>query len=101
MAGVVAELLAAAGASYALTQRWVLALDFLQNYSRGFRTNGVDAGGVVVSSRSVGTASTAIAPALEYNWSGNVGVIAGVEFTTTGRNTGAYVARQIALAMSF
>ena len=89
------------GASYALTQRWVLALDFLQKYGRGFRTTGVDVGGGVVSSRRVSTASTAIAPAVEYNWSGSVGVIAGVAFTTAGRNTGAYVAPQIALAMSF
>ena len=87
------------GTSYALTQRWVLALDFLQKYGRGFRTTGVDVGGGV-SSRRVSTASTAIAPAVEYNWSGSVGVIAGVAFTTAGRNTGAYVAPQIALAMS-
>jgi hypothetical protein len=89
------------GAGYAFTQRWVVALDFLQNYGRSFRTTGVDGNGIGVNSRSVGTASTAIAPAMEYNWSGSVGVIAGVEFTAAGRNTSSYVAPQIALAVSF
>jgi len=89
------------GAGYAFTQRWVLALDVLQNYGKSFRTTGVDPGGVVVSARSASTASTAIAPAVEYNWSGSVGLIAGVEFTTAGRNTSSYVSPQIALAVSF
>jgi hypothetical protein len=89
------------GAGYAFTQRWVLALDVLRNYGRGFLATRVAAGDIVVRSRSVSTSSTAVAPALEYNWSGSVGVIAGVEFTTAGRNTGAYVSPQIALAISF
>jgi hypothetical protein len=38
---------------------------------------------------------------VEYNWSDNVGVIAGVEFSAAGRNTSSYVAPQIALAMAF
>lgn len=89
------------GAGYAFTQRWVLALDVLRNYAKGFRTTHVDDGGRAASSRSVSTASTTFATAMEYNWSGSVGVIAGVEFTTAGRNTGSYVSSQIALAMSF
>ena len=89
------------GAGDAFTQRWVLALDILQNYGKSFRTVGVDSGRVAVSTRSASTASTAIAPAVEYNWSGSVGVIAGVEFTTAGRNTSSYVSPQIALAISF
>jgi len=89
------------GAGYAFTQRWVLALDVLQNYGKSFRTKGVDSGGFAVRTRSASTASTAIAPAMEYNWSGSVGLIAGVEFTTAGRNTGSYVSPQIALAVSF
>ena len=89
------------GAGYAFTQRWVIALDILQNYGKSFRTTGTDTGGLAVDARSTGTASTDIAPAVEYNWSGSVGLIAGVEFTTAGRNTSSYVSPQIALAISF
>jgi hypothetical protein len=35
--------------------------------------------------------SFSLAPALEYNWSENAGVIAGVAFTVAGRNTSATV----------
>ncbi|MEO7066973.1 MAG: hypothetical protein ABI114_08720 [Rhodanobacter sp.] len=63
--------------------------------------NGIDADGVLVSSRLVSTPTTVVAPAVGYNWPGSVGAVAGVVFTSAGRNTGTYVAPQIALAMAF
>ena len=86
---------------YALDERWVLAIDLLENYSKGFHTTGTDAHAEIVNTRSASSRSTAVAPAVEYSWSGRVGLIAGVEFTSAGRNTSSYVSPQIALNLLF
>jgi len=88
------------GAGYALDQRWVLAFDLVQNFAHGSRLNGVDASGSSVNSKDSGSTRTAVAPAIEYNFSGHVGIIAGVEFSVAGRNTASYLAPQIALSFS-
>jgi hypothetical protein len=89
------------GAGYALDQRWVLALDVLDNYANATRVSGHDAGALPVSIRGHYSSSLALAPAVEYNWSDRIGIIAGVEFTAAGRNSPAYFAPQIALSTSF
>ncbi len=89
------------GAGYSLSRRVVLALDVAENYSEGFEVNGVDAQGVFVRTNGASSSSLGIAPAIEYSWSGKIGVIAGVEFSAAGRNSLAYVAPQIALSMAF
>lgn len=88
------------GAGYGLDQRWVLAFDLVQNFANGARVRGT-VGGIAENSNAPSSASTALAPAVEYNWSDSIGLIAGVEFTVAGRNTASYVSPQIALAMSF
>lgn len=87
------------GAGYALDQRWVLAFDVVQNFAKGAHVYGA-VGGIIDNSSAPGSAGTEIAPAVEYNWSDSIGVIAGVEYTIAGRNTASYFAPQIALAMS-
>jgi len=89
------------GAGYAFTQRWVAAIDVVETYSDGFKLAGTNAGGAMVASRSSSSRSLGLAPAIEYNWSGKIGVIAGVEFSAGGRNTPAYVSPQVALSMAF
>lgn len=89
------------GASYGLDQRWVLACGFLQNFSKGARLRGVDASETSVDTNGKNSATTFLAPAVEYNFSGRVGAIAGVEFSIAGRNTASYVAPQIALVVVF
>jgi hypothetical protein len=89
------------GAGYAFTQRWVAAIDIVENYADGFKLNGTNSDGGLVASRSPYSTSLGLAPAIEYNWSGTMGVIAGVEFSAGGHNTPAYVAPQIALSMAF
>jgi hypothetical protein len=89
------------GAGYGLDQRWVLALDLVQNYAAGFHLSGTDAADHVLNTNAVRSARFALAPAVEYNWSDSVGIIVGVEFSAAGRNTSSYVAPQIALSMSF
>lgn len=86
---------------YALTQRWVLAIDVVQSYNARYRLAGEDSAGTFISARGLSRNATALAPAVEYNWSANAGLIAGVEFSVAGKNTASYVAPQIAVALSF
>jgi hypothetical protein len=89
------------GGGYCLTQRWVLAFDFIQKYAHGSRLVGMDGTGNPVNSQQSGSARTGIAPAVEYNFSSHLGMIAGVEMSVAGRSTSSYVAPQIALSASF
>ena len=88
-------------AGYAMSQRWVLAIDVVQNFAAGNRLTGTGAAGEAIAIQGPHRSATALAPALEYNWSANAGVIAGVEISVAGRNSTSYAAPQIALAISF
>ena len=88
------------GAGYALDQRWVLAFDVVQNFANGLHLQGANAGNVT-NTHGASSAALAVAPAVEYNFSDSIGIIAGVEFSVAGRNTPSYVAPQIALSTSF
>jgi hypothetical protein len=89
------------GGGYSLTQRWVLALDLIQKFAHGSRIEGVEALGNAVNIQQFGNARTGIAPAVEYNFSSHVGLIAGVALSIFGRNVPSYYAPQIALTASF
>jgi len=89
------------GGGYALDERWVLALDLVGNHSSAFNLHGTDIDGVAEHLNGSTSSSVSIAPAVEYNWSGSIGVIAGVEFSAAGRNASSYFAPQIALSMAF
>ena len=86
---------------YGLTQRWVLALDLLYDRAAGFALDGTRGNGTHVQTRAPSSSSFVIAPAIEYSWSANAGVIAGVAFSAAGRNTASFVAPQIAISLSF
>ncbi len=86
---------------YALDQRWVLALDLVDTYANRFRLNGSVGASLPVPSRGPVQNSIALAPAVEYNWSADAGVIFGIEFSAAGRNTSSYIAPQVAVAWSF
>lgn len=88
------------GGGIGLDQSWVLALDLVGNHGAGFDLRGRDTDGLV-DFRGANSSSVSVAPAVEYNWSGSMGIIAGVEFSAAGRNTPSYIAPQIALAMAF
>lgn len=81
------------GLEYSLTQRWALALDVICAYAPKTRFKGVDGAGMTNGS----TAQWSLAPALEYNWSVQWGVIAGCWFTAAGRNTHAFQSGVIAI----
>lgn len=87
------------GMEYTWTRHWALACDFQYLHlnktrftGRPGKTNGV--------ANVVGGPSSeqfSIAPAIEYNWSNNIGLIAGVWFSVGGRNTAEFADAVIAL----
>jgi hypothetical protein len=89
------------GVEYGLSQRWVLALDLVQNYANTTLVSGAIGSAAVRTSREPASIAFSLAPAVEYNFSARVGVIVGVQFSVAGRNTASYVAPQIALSISF
>ena len=83
-----------AAGEYSLTKRWVLALDVNYGQRAGTRVNGDDMLSSVTgqSSQRVATSSgwsdaIGFIPAVEYNWTPNVGVIVGVRRILPGRNS--------------
>lgn len=81
-----------AAAEYSITRNWVLASDVVYGYNANTRVSG--SSGVT----NLGTSeSWAIAPALEYNWSPNVGILFGMRFIPAGRNSGASITPAIAV----
>jgi hypothetical protein len=42
-----------------------------------------------------------LAPAIEYHFTPTIGLIAGVEFSVAGRNSGHFISPQVALGMYF
>jgi hypothetical protein len=89
------------GAEYGLNQRWVLALDLVQTYADTTSVTGAIGPAAFATARNPSSIAFSLAPAVEYNLSGNVGLIAGVQLSVAGRNTSSYVAPQIALSASF
>ncbi len=45
--------------------------------------------------------SVTLAPAIEYHFTSKIGLIAGVEFSVAGRNSGHFISPQVALGMYF
>jgi hypothetical protein len=89
------------GTEYGLDQRWVVAIDFVQNFAAASDVNGTDGPGNAVHTNSGASTTFAVAPALEYNLSSTMGIIAGVEVSAAGRNSSSYIAPNIALSMVF
>lgn len=77
------------GLEYSLTKRWAFAFDFDYSHTNKTRFSGHrgKTNGVPNILGSPSSEQFSIAPALEYNWSAYVGMIAGVWFTVGGRNT--------------
>ena len=65
------------------------------------RVSGAIGSAAVTTSKNPAGIAFSVAPAVEYNFSGSVGLIVGVQFSVAGRYTGSYVAPQIALSASF
>lgn len=89
---------------YALTQRWALALGAI--YTRGQRTTfrgdpGVQPGGEPSAVGNGRTQLLTLAPALEYSWSAERGVILGMTFDLSGENASQATGLQIEYTHTF
>jgi hypothetical protein len=86
---------------YSLTQNWVLALDISYERDASTHVTGRNTAGSApptpVSTASGTSTAWALAPAVEYNWSGTVGVIVGAKTSVAGRNSGAFVIPVVAV----
>jgi hypothetical protein len=77
------------GMEFTLDLNWVLAMDIVGNWSGKTRFSGkrgVDAAGIAASIGNEYSVQYSIAPAIEYNWSADIGIIFGPWFTLGGRN---------------
>ena len=79
---------------YTLTQHWVAVMEGTYSNGKATRFNGRlgigNIGGPPISIGSGDYNETALAPAIEYNFNSNVGVIGGIWFPVTGKNTSHY-----------
>jgi len=83
-----------AAAEYSITRNWVAASDVVYNYYGSTFVNG-NAGAMTLGASS----SYAFAPALEYNWTANAGIIFGARIIPKGFNTAASVTPVFAINM--
>lgn len=79
---------------YSLTRNWALSLDIEYQHTNKNRFSGHTPPGTkpVFPSRE----RFALAPAIEYNWNANLGIIAGPWFTVAGRNSRDFISYVIA-----
>lgn len=80
---------------YTLTKQFVFALDVLYEHNNKTRFSGNP--GLFGQVHSPSSERFSIAPALEYNWNINVGLIAGLWVTVAGRNSTQFTSGVVAL----
>lgn len=91
-----------ASGEYSLTRGWVLASDVVYRHAGSIRVAGADpppAGGVPIPLQLASGASDAlaVAPAIEYSWRPDLGVLVGVRVIAAGRNTSASLTPAVAI----
>ena len=93
------------GAEYSFNSRWVGVMEFAASRESGQRLTGFAPGadGQVrrIDERRPASRNLTLAPAVEYHFSPSLGLIAGVEVTVAGRNSGRIISPQVALGMFF
>lgn len=86
---------------YTLTQNWVAVFEGTLSNGNGSRFDGnLTIANISGPQASIGFGNfyeTALAPALEYNFNENIGLIGGVWFPLSGKNTSHYMAYVLAL----
>jgi hypothetical protein len=92
------------GLELSLTQQWVLALDWTYSFTNSTSFNGHAGTTRAGTPASVGggySDNMTLAPAVEYNWNSNLGVIAGVQCSVYGRNSGNFAAGYFSVTWTF
>jgi hypothetical protein len=85
---------------YNVSRHWVWAMDFADNRFAGTRVDGRVGAAQLHTNSGWGDVRFA-APAVEYNWNGNVGLIVGARIPVGGRNASAGVTPVAALNYAF
>ncbi len=83
---------------FAIDRRWVLALDMVQDFGKGTHLRSQGYTGALPD---MATSGFSVAPAVEYNFSASIGVIAGAQFAMAGRNSSSTMIPQVAVNMFF
>jgi hypothetical protein len=89
---------------FSFTQRWAYAMDIIYLYENKekFKGNpGVDSNGNPVATAGSNKVQLSLAPALEYNFSSTLGVIGGLFFSVTGKNSQEFITGVISLEYTF
>lgn len=81
---------------YSLTRRWVLAADVIYNHADATEVDGLQ-NGVPMRRRSGTSDGWGLAPAIEYSWTPNLGMLAGVRVLMKGHNSPASVTPAVAI----
>lgn len=77
------------GMEFVVTQNWALALDIAGSWAGSSHFSGrpgVGVNGLPAPLKTPSSVQYSLAPAFEYNWNANLGMIAGSWFTVAGRN---------------
>ncbi|MCF7806179.1 MAG: hypothetical protein K9M07_03315 [Simkaniaceae bacterium] len=89
------------GLEYSLTRNWVLATDIEYNNEQRTKFSGIDGTSYASEQPASNTLPSSyqwsLAPALEYNFNANVGIIGGVWFSFYGRNAPSFISGVIAV----
>jgi hypothetical protein len=89
-----------ASAEYSLTRSWVLAIDATYRYNANTRVSGYNFLGPVPAGIQMDSGSgyaIGLAPAIEYSWKHNLGVLVGTYLIVAGRNTSATITPALAI----
>ena len=85
---------------YSLTRRWVLALDAVYRHQANTLVSGynaLDPNRAAIRLNSGSSDAFGLAPAVEYNWTRNIGVLLGTRLIPAGRNTPSTITPAIAI----
>lgn len=92
------------GYEFSFTQRWAGALDIVYQYQNETTFSGypgVTASGELSTMASPYNEVLSLAPAIEYNWNENLGLIAGVWFSVWGKNTFSFATGVVSVTYTF
>lgn len=81
---------------YSLTRNWVLALDVIYNHGNEAITRGTQNGRPLVLNSGTSD-GLGFAPAIEFSWTPNIGVLGGVRIIPKGHNTPASITPAVAI----
>jgi hypothetical protein len=92
------------GIELSITQKWVLATDIVYTSTSLTKFYGYPGVGADGKPASVGTGysdNLSIAPAFEYNWNANLGIVVGAWFSVYGRNSLSFASGVFTVSYTF